>query len=128
MNSIKYIGLDVHWATISIAVLNAAGKLIREVTIATPAAALLDFIGGWRGTLYGALEEGTWAEWLYALLAPQVAKVVVGDPRPNSRRLGEKKSARLDARKLAEGLRWGTLKPVYHGNPRGPAWRESARS
>lgn len=128
MNSLKYIGLDVHLATISIAVLNAAGKLIMEVTIETQAAALLDFIRGLRGTLQVALEEGTCAEWLYALLAPQVAKVVVCDPRQNPRRLGEKKSDRLDARKLAEWLRLGTLKPVYHGNPLGPALRESARS
>jgi transposase len=128
MNAIKYVGMDVHLATISIAVLDATGKLLMEVTIATQAAPLLDFIRGLRGTLYVALEEGTCAEWLYAMLAPQVAKVVVCDPRQNPRRLGEKKSDRLDARKLAELLRLGTLKPVYHGNPLGPALRESARS
>ena len=52
-----------------------------EVTIETQAAALLDLIRGLRGTLYVALEEGMCAEWLYALLVPQVAKVVVCDPR-----------------------------------------------
>ena len=128
MNKIKYIGLDVHKSSISIAVLDATGKLIMEVTIETQAEALLDFIRGLRGTLYVALEEGTCAAWLYALLAPQVAKVVVCDPRQNPRRLGEKKSDRLDARKLAEWLRLGTLKPVYHGDPLEPGLRESARS
>ena len=128
MNRIKYIGMDVHLATISIAVRDAAGKLLMEVTIATQAAALLDFIRGLSGTLYVTFEEGTSAHWLYTVLAPQVAKVVVCDPRQNPRRLGEKKSDRLDARKLAEWLRLGTLKPVYHGNPLGPALRESARS
>jgi len=54
--------------------------------------------------------------------------VVVCDPRQNPRRLGEKKSDRLDARKLAEWLRLGTLKPVYHGNALGPALKELARS
>jgi len=128
MNKIKYIGLDVHKSSISIAVLDATGKLIMEVTIETQAEALLDFIRGLRGTLYVALEEGTCAAWLYSLLAPQVAKVVVCDPRQNPRRLGEKKSDRLDARKLAEWLRLGTLKPVYHGDPLEPGLRESARS
>jgi len=128
MNDIKYIGLDVHLASISIAVLNAAGKLIMEVTIESQAAAVLDFMGGLRGALHVALEEGTYAEWLYGLLAPRVAQIVVCDPRQNPRRLGEKKSDRLDARKLAEGLRLGTLKPVYHGHPQGPALRELARS
>jgi hypothetical protein len=51
MNAIKYIGMDVHLATICIAVLDATGKLLMEVTIATQAAALLDFIRGLRGTL-----------------------------------------------------------------------------
>jgi transposase len=128
MNNIKYIGLDVHLATLSIAVLNAAGKLIMEVTIENQATALLDFLRGLRGALHVALEEGTYAEWLYSLLAPRVARIVVCDPRQNPRRRGEKKSDRLDARKLAEWLRLGTLKPVYHGRPQGHALRELARS
>jgi transposase len=128
MNAIKYIGMDVHLATISIAVLDAAGKLIMELTLATQAGALLDFIRGLSGTLQVTFEEGTSAHWLYTLLEPHVAKVVVCDPRQNPRRLGEKKSDRLDARKLAEGLRLGTLKAVYHGNALGPALKELSRS
>jgi len=128
MNAIKYIGIDVHVATSSIAVLDAQGKLLMEVTLATQAGALLDFIRGLSGTLQVALEEGTAAHWLYTLLAPHVAQVVVCDPRQNPRRLGEKKSDRLDARKLAELLRLGSLKPVYHGNSLGPALKELARS
>jgi transposase len=128
MSAIKYIGMDVHLATISIAVLDALGKLIMEVTIATQAGAIQDFIRGISGTVHVALEEGTAAHWLYTLLEPHVAEVVVGDPRQNSRRLGEKKSDRLDARKLAELLRLGSLKPVYHGNAAGSALKELARS
>src|SRR5579862_2128823 len=128
MNAVKYIGMDVHSATISIAVLGVNGKLMMEVTIATQAGAVLDFIRGVSGTLHVTFEEGTSAHWLYTLLEPHVAQVVVCDPRQNPRRLGEKKSDRLDARKLAEWLRLGTLKPVYHGNSLGPALRELARS
>jgi transposase len=120
--------MDVHLATISIAVLDANGKLIMEVTIATQAGALLDFIGGLSGTLNVTFEEGTSAHWLYTLLESQVARVVVCDPRQNPRRLGEKRSDRLDARKLAELLRLGTLKPIYHGDPLGPALKELSRS
>src|ERR1035438_8309983 len=128
MNTIKYIGMDVHLATISIAVLDAKGKLLMEVTIATQAGALLDLIGGLRGSLHVTFEEGTSAHWLYTVLEPHVATVVVCDPRQNARRLGEKKSDRLDARKLAEGLRMGSLKPVYHGNALVPALKELVRS
>ncbi len=128
MNYIKYIGMDVHLATISIVVLSAAGKLIMEVTIKTEGSAILDFIRGLRGTLYVALEEGTYAEWLYDLLSPHVAKVVVCDPRQNPHHQGEKKSDKIDARKLAEWLRLDILKPVYHGNAGLRALRELARS
>ncbi len=37
MSSDKYIGLDVHQSTISIAVLDSAGKLVMECTIETKA-------------------------------------------------------------------------------------------
>jgi transposase len=128
MNGIKYIGMDVHVATSSMAVLDAHGKLTMEATMATQAGALLDFIRGLSGTLHVTFEEGTAAHWLYTVLAPHVAQVLVCDPRQNPRRLGEKKSDRLDARKLAELLRLGSLKPVYHGNALGPALKELARS
>ena len=43
MDSIKYIGLDVHQSTISVAVLNAEGKLVRQLVIATHAATISIF-------------------------------------------------------------------------------------
>jgi len=48
MNSVRYVGLDVHRETISAAVLNESGRLIRQSILATRAAAILDFIGGLR--------------------------------------------------------------------------------
>jgi hypothetical protein len=41
MKSVKYIGLDVHQATISIAVLDANGKLAMQSVIATQASTIL---------------------------------------------------------------------------------------
>ena len=49
MNSIKYIGLDVHQSTISIAVLDADGKLVMQSVLAMHAATILDFLQGLRG-------------------------------------------------------------------------------
>jgi hypothetical protein len=37
MNSVKYIGMDVHKEAISIAVLNSTGKLVMECVIETKA-------------------------------------------------------------------------------------------
>jgi transposase len=115
MESLKYIGLDVHRDTISVAVLEESGKLVMQSILATHAAALLDFVGGLRGTIHITFEEGTHSAWLYDLLVQRVARVVVCDPRQNSLLKAGNKSDRIDARKLAELLRAELLSPVYHG-------------
>ena len=46
MDNTKYIGMDVHKESISIAVLNSAGKLVMECVIETKASSILDFIDG----------------------------------------------------------------------------------
>src|SRR5256712_2732918 len=128
MSSEKYIGLDVHQATISVAVLDSRGKLVMESIVETKAATILDFFAGLRGTLSVTFEEGTWAAWLYDLLKPHVAKVVVCNPRKNALLKDGNKSDRIDARKLAELLRLDNLKPVYHGETGVRMLRELARS
>ena len=115
MTGTKYIGLDVHKESISIAVRNAAGKLVMECVIETKANAILDFIHGLRGELQVTLEEGTWATWLYDLLKPHVTNLVVCNPRKNALLKEGSRSDRIDARKLAELLRNGSLSAVYHG-------------
>ena len=116
MDSAKYIGLDVHKESISIAVLNAAGKIIMECVIETKAINILQFLHGLRGDLHVTFEEGTWAAWLYDLIQPHVTRIMVCDPRRNALLNAGSKSDRIDARKLAELLRGGQLKPVYHGS------------
>ena len=65
MNDAKYIGLDVHQATISAAVLDSSGKLVMESILETKAATLLQFHHGLRGSLDVTFEEGTCAAWLH---------------------------------------------------------------
>src|SRR3990170_3077980 len=74
MDSTKYIGMDVHKETISVAVLNSSGKLVMECVLETKASTVVQFVQGLRGDLHVTLEEGTWAAWLYDLLRPQVTK------------------------------------------------------
>ena len=81
---VKYIGMDVHKEAIVIAVLNASGKLVMESIVETKASSILQFIHGLRGELHVTWEEETWAAWLYDLLQPQVARVLVCDPRRNA--------------------------------------------
>src|ERR1700680_3227792 len=102
MNDTKYIGLDVHQATISAAVLDSTGKLLMESILETSAATILQFVHGLRGTLHVTFEEGTCAAWLHDLLKPHVANVLVCDPRKNALLKAGNKNDRIDARKLAE--------------------------
>src|SRR5579863_9302521 len=81
LNDQKYIGMDVHTESISIAVRNGAGKIAMECVIETKASMILQFIDGLRGGLHVTFEEGTWAAWLYDLLKPHVTRLVVCDPR-----------------------------------------------
>src|SRR6266853_2336797 len=104
MNSEKYIGLDVHQATISVAVLDSTGKLVMESILETKAATILEFFAGLRGTVSVTFEEGTWAAWLYDVLKPHVTKLVVCDPRKNASMKEGNKSDKIDARRLAELL------------------------
>jgi hypothetical protein len=48
MNSEKYIGLDVHQATIVVAVMDSTGKLVMESILETEAATILQFFAGLR--------------------------------------------------------------------------------
>jgi hypothetical protein len=128
MNQTKYIGMDVHKDTISIAVMDSHGKLVMESIIETKAATILQFIQGLRGSLYVTFEEGTWAAWLYDLLKPHVTKVVACNPRRSALLKDGNKSDRIDARKLAELLRGNHLKPVYHGEASLRTLKELSRS
>src|SRR4030088_201011 len=128
MEGTKYIGMDVHKDSISIAVLNSSGKLVMESIIETKAITILEFVHGLRGSLHLTFEEGTWAAWLYDLLKPHVAKLVVCNPRKNALLKDGNKSDRIDARKLAELLRGNQLKSVYHGETGVRMLRELARS
>jgi transposase len=128
MDNRKYIGMDVHQASISIAVTDAAGKLLMECIIETKAATILDFIHGLSGSLWVTFEEGTSAAWLYDLLKPHVTKVVVCDPRKNALLKAGNKNDRVDARKLSDLLRAELLTPVYHGESGVRTLRELGRS
>jgi hypothetical protein len=44
VNDEKYIGLDVHQATISVAVVDANGKVVMESILETKAATMLSFL------------------------------------------------------------------------------------
>lgn len=74
------MGMDVHQASTSIAVMNGQGKLIRESLIETKAQTIIDFLKVLRvsgGEVHLTLEERNQAGWLYDLIRPHVSGLTV---------------------------------------------------
>src|SRR6266576_1802977 len=120
--------MDVHQASIVIVVLNGAGKVVMELVIETGADSVRNFLKQLRGKVYVTFEEGTQATWLYDVVRSLVTEVVVCDPRQNKLLKTGNKSDRVDARKLAELLRNGSLRAVYHGDKGGRQLKELVRN
>jgi transposase len=112
----QYMGMDVHQATTVVVVLDGEGRLVLESIVATEAAAILRLIRSLSGPLHVTFEETTQAAWLYEVTRAYVAEVIVCDPRRNKLLSEGSKADKPDARKLAELLRAGMLRSVYHGH------------
>jgi transposase len=111
-----YVGMDVHRASIMIVVLNGAGKVVMQSVIETGAERVRGFLKQLRGKVHVTFEEGTQANWLHDVVRSLVTEVVVCDPRHNKLLQSGNKNDRVDAQKLAELLRNGSLRAVYHGD------------
>jgi transposase len=122
----KYVALDVHQATTVVSVRAEHGRVIDRRVLPTEAAALTTFVRGLRGAIHVVFEEGTQAQWLYDLLSPLVERVVVCDRR-GARGPGNK-GDQVDADHLAEQLRRGGLRAVYHGSPQRATLKELTRA
>ena len=118
----------VHQATIVITVLDEQGHVAMEGIVDTKRGPIVDFLQGLSGRVEVTFEEGTQAAWLYDIVKPRVAKVVVCDPRRNKLLKAGSKADKVDSRKLAELLRAGLLNPVYHGEHGTRALKELAHS
>jgi transposase len=112
----KYMGMDVHQATTVIAVIDGEGKPVLETTVETAAGPLIRLLESIRGRLQVTLEETTQAAWVYEVVRGYAAEVIVCDPRRNKLLSEGSKGDKVDARKLAELLRAGLLRGVYHGH------------
>ena len=108
--------------------MNGQGKVISEALIETRAQTITDFLKGLRGEVHVTFEEGTQAAWLYDIIRPHVTKLVVCNPHHNHLLKSGNKSDRVDARKLAQLLRVGMLRPVYHGEQGMRTLKELVRS
>jgi transposase len=102
----RYMGLDVHAASCTAAVIDARGKRVGGPhVLETNGQALVEFFKTQPGTVHLCMEEGTQSTWLVEILEPHVAELVVVHV---SESRGPKDDAR-DAFALAERLRTNAI-------------------
>src|ERR1700682_3417826 len=97
--STKIVALDVHDATVVIRVERPDGKLVMSSIIETRSETIKEFVKSLSGKIVVVMEEGTQAAWLYDLLEPLVAEVIVCDPRRNKLIKSGNKADRIDVEK-----------------------------
>jgi transposase len=114
---IRYLGLDVHKATIAVAIAEEAGAPASYGSIANDAAAirkLMVRLGHEQVELRVAYEAGPTGYALHRQLAKMGIDCLVAAPSLIPKRAGDKvKTDRRDALKLARLLRSGDLTPVW---------------
>jgi hypothetical protein len=94
----RYIGLDAHASSCTVAVIGPSGRRLQTQVLETNARALIAFLETIPKSRHLCLEEGTHANWLYEVLSPHVQEIVVAGV-PQSR---GPKSDKRDALQLAE--------------------------
>ena len=102
----RYIGLDVHAASTTFAVIGESGKRLGSHVVETNGQALVEQLKTIPGKRHVCLEEGTQSAWIYEILSPHAEEVVVAMV---SESRGQK-SDQSDAFNLAEQLRTGAIK------------------
>ena len=73
----KYIGIDVHAASSTVAVIGESGRRLGTFVVETTGEAVLGCIRMIAGKRHICFEEGVQSAWLYELLEPHAERVVV---------------------------------------------------
>jgi transposase len=111
-----YAGLDVSVKETSVCVIDGAGKMIREVKVATqPEAILAALVDDAFSIERIGLEAGPLSQWLYSGLAEAGLPVICVETRHMKAALSAQlnKSDRNDARGIAHMMRVGLYRPVH---------------
>ncbi len=110
----RYIGMDVHAASCTIAVISEKGRKLRDFPVETNGQALVEAIRMIPGHKHLVFEEGLQSAWLYATLNPHVDDVVVAGITVSRGH----KSDKRDAYGLAEKRRAGSFDKIVFKAPR----------
>ena len=111
-----FAGLDVSVKETSVCILDDAGKIVKEVKVASEPQALLKVLGNpsYRFKQIG-LEAGPLSQWLFSALAEAELPVICVETRHMQAMLKAQinKTDRNDARGIAQMMRVGVFRPVH---------------
>jgi transposase len=107
------IGMDAHSRHSYFVDMNRKGQVLHRKRVDTSEAEILGFVRSLEGTKALTFEESTLSQWLYLLLKDEVDELVVANPAAITR-CGAAKTDFIDATELADLLRVGRLKGVFH--------------
>jgi transposase len=108
-----FIGLDAHMQTCTAVVVDECGEQKFRQTFDTTESNLVSFLEKIQGEKILTFEECTLSQWLYLTLFEHADEIVVCNPVYVAKKQGAKTDYR-DALHLAQELRTGHLKAVYH--------------
>ena len=110
----RYIGMDVHAASCTLAVISEKGRKLKDFPVETNGQALVEAVRMIPGHKHLVTEEGLQSAWLYETLSPHVDELVVAGITTSR----GPKSDKRDAYGLAEKLRVGNLDKYVFKAPR----------
>ena len=114
MESIDYIGMDVHKRTISYCAKTISGEVIDEGKIPATKEALEAWAEGRERDWVGVMEATLFTGWVYDELLPYAEDLKVAHPQMvEAIAAAKNKSDRLDADQLADLLRSNLLPEIY---------------
>ena len=110
MESIYYIGLDVHKKTIAYCIKTVSGQIVRHGTVGANRVALRQWLIELNAPWSGAMEATLFTGWIYDFLRPHAVDLKVAHPEMlKAITAAKKKNDRADAEKLADLLRVNLL-------------------
>ena len=89
----RYLDLDVHAASCTLAVISQTGKRLKDFPIETHGQALVEAIRMIPGQEHLVFEEGLQSAWLYETLRPHVDEIVVAGITESRRPKSDKRDA-----------------------------------
>lgn len=114
METLYYIGLDIHKKSVTYCVKRIDGSIVQQGTVDAERKALRRWVSGLSCPWVGAMEATLFTGWVYDLLTPYAVALKVAHPEMlKAITAAKKKNDRADAEKICDLLRVDLLPECY---------------